>query len=389
MFFAHLRTSITTITIYLNEATDYRATEITQHDFKNMVENYRKPKAQTQTQSPKKEKKKTRSTTKEPAASSKDVALAASPPLRFIEGLGTTLDEFASRCNEVVKAMSSNHTEYRKRMHAEFFIRLIATGGLTWNKDSKNRGRDYLLAATAAVLESHFVPMYRPELLKVSGGAKILRKELGDYLLSIAKSNYVEREADENMQVDDDDAPAPEHESVTQWVFADQLEVDSGPFKKQRLNAGAIQAKLDMSTSSAKEYDQNARMIQKIVKSDAVACFSPDAKKGTVETAAYIAMNALHIVSGMSCHYFEPGVLMNILRQITHLKMAREKFVKSGGLPEAFDFSKVKLPNPLDVPHASTPGVMEVLNFRVSNFVETRSNARPHGSHRIFTLFRR
>jgi hypothetical protein len=378
-----MRTSITSITVYLNESeTDYRETKITQSDFKNMVDNYRKPKAQTQ--SPKKEKRSTRSTVARPSK-----VAASPPPLRFIEDLGTTLDEFATQCNDVVKAMSSNYKELKKRTHPEFYMRLIASGGLYWNKDSKNRGRDYLLAATAAVLESHFVPMYRPELLSKSPGAKVLRKELSDYLFSIAKLNYIERKRDANEDVrvdvredvgedgdgDGDEAQAEHKETVKEWKFADLLEVESGPFKKLHFSADSQESLLHGSMATAKENDENDRMIQKFVKSESLACMTPNVKKGAVETAAHTAIGLLNNVGRTRSHFSSQAlfrVLMDISPQVIHLKKAYNKFVRSGGNPALFDFSSVGLLKPIEVPHHATKGVMEALGLRASDFARMR-----------------
>ena len=135
LFFAHLKTTISFITVYLNEkVTDYRAIDFLQSDFKRMVLAYRNAKtAQKQTKEPTKEPK-TRSQKNVQAAEASSSA-QKSQALQFIEDLDMTLEIFEKRCTQVVQKMSGNksYKTYEIRMHNDFELRLIATSGLSWN----------------------------------------------------------------------------------------------------------------------------------------------------------------------------------------------------------------------------------------------------------------
>jgi hypothetical protein len=294
-----MRTSITSIAIYMNDPQwDLRGTEITQQDFKVIVENHRKAKTTAENNDG---KTKTTRSSKQPAAGSSTAATAtvkdASKALQFIEDLGTTAKEFADQCDKVVALMSSNHKEYSNRTDERFHIRLIASGGLLWNDRSKNRSRDYMLAATAAVLESHFVPLYRELMIEKSGGAKQLRKELSDYLFSIAKSNFVTVKNSEGEE---------EVQTVTEWKFADLLEVE-GPFPTLNFDGHTHQVTLEKSTKSAREDAEVERAVNKLVTCELLECFDQGAGKGKLETTAYYAIKLLKNVGGMSScfnHFF-------------------------------------------------------------------------------------
>lgn len=288
-----MRTTITSIAIYLSDPEwDYRSTKITQQDFKAIVEEERKYKKTT----PKNEgKTKTTRSTKQPTAGSSSTAAnptvrEESAALHFIELLGTTVEEFAEQCVKVVKVMASNHKEYRHRTDEEFHIRLIASGGLLWNDKSKNRSRDYMLAATAAVLESHFVPLYREQMIGKSSGAKLLRKELSDYLFSIAKPNFVKVKDSEGEEV---------VKTLIEWNFADLLEVENGPFAPVNFDGELHQTTLDKSTRAAKENAEVDRAIVKLVKSEQLACLDGSSEDGALETAAYYGINIVRNVGGM------------------------------------------------------------------------------------------
>jgi hypothetical protein len=298
-----MRTSITGIAIYRNEFdTEFISLDVTLKEFKKMIEDYRKDKSTKEAVSTSATKSRSSKAAAE-ASSSTATLKNASPPLRVLNSLGTTLDEFETQCSDVVKAMILNHKEYIKRTHKDFHIRLIASGGLLWNKDSKNRPRDYLIAAIATVLESHEVPRYRPQLLEKSPGAKILRKELSDYLFSIAKTNFVKTSPlqappDENAGVTQpgDAGEVPDYETLKEWTFADLLEVESGPFKKINIAYGAYQLKLTVSSENAKANEENIRTINTLAKSEFLQCSEHGVKKGTLETLAYDAINVLNNV---------------------------------------------------------------------------------------------
>jgi hypothetical protein len=277
---------------------DYRASAVTQQEFKALVDEERKSKATISNNDGKnKSTKSTRSSKqKQPAAGSSSTAADSTvreetAASRTIELLGGDVKEFAERCDEVVTIMSSNHKEYIYRTNEEFHIRLIASGGLLWNDKSKNRSRDYMLAATAAVLESHIVPRYREGAIEKSPGAKELRKELSDYFFSIAKPNYIKVKNSEGEDV---------VVTLTEWKFADLLEVDEGPFPQLNFEAQAHQMRLEKSTRAAKETEEVHNAIVKLTTSEQLACFDQRPEDGCIlETAAVYAITILRNVSGI------------------------------------------------------------------------------------------
>ena len=299
LFFAHLKTTISFITVYLNEkVTDYRAIDFPQSDFKRMVLAYRNAKtAQKQTKEPTKEPK-TRSQKNVQAAEASSSA-QKSQALQFIEDLDMTLEIFEKRCTQVVQKMSGNksYKTYEIRMHNDFELRLIATSGLSWNLGSKNQTRDYLLAASAAVLETHFVPLYRPDLLTNCMGAGILRKELQDYLMSIAKLIHINVPADKNAG----EEVETERTTMQGWEFPDRLESEAKTLKLgySEQDVDAIVSKLTRSNADAKENEEILRIINKLVKCPLLWCTKKGVAKGTLETLAYRLIMGLSDVGGM------------------------------------------------------------------------------------------
>jgi hypothetical protein len=289
------------VTVHLNEkVTDYRAIDFPQSDFRKMIQEYRVAK---RIKKPTKEPK-TR-TQKNAKAAEASSSAEKSQALLFIEDLNMTIEIFEHRCTQVVQKMSGNSKAYEIRMHDDFEMRLIATSGLHWNLESKNQSRDYLLAASAAVLETHFVPLYRPELLASCMGAGLLRKELSDYLMSIARPIHLEVKADEKAG-EDAGANAGEEEEIEgttkqEWEFPDRLESEAKALRKgfSEQEVDAITSKLTSSNTNAKENEEILRIINKLLKCQLLWCTEKGVAKGTLETLAYRLIMGLSDVGGM------------------------------------------------------------------------------------------
>lgn len=100
------------------------------------------------------------------------------------------------------------------RISARMNTRLITVGGLIWNTDSKNYGRDWSGTATAATLEALFIVTYRPTLLntKKCEGACILRRAIFDTLAKF--STQVSKATDDNRFT-----------LESEWAFPDGMEI--------------------------------------------------------------------------------------------------------------------------------------------------------------------
>jgi hypothetical protein len=308
-FFEHLKTTITHINIYLNEHDSNREVDIKLNDFRELADAYRKEHDPNHVP-----KKNTRSKSKKPADPAPSQNDPPPPPVnkspasleatRFLKSLDFTVEKFYKAWNSCVGIMNGEPKGYVARVSPETPVRFIATSGFTWNVDSKNRWRDFGVASVAAVFEAKFVAQYRPALITKCSGVAAMRKQLSDYLFTIAKSNTVEEAPKPSVQ-----APIRKPISKKEWFFADLIDVDKDPLPLRPATFKELQEKLDSShvTFANRKNNEIGRNLGGIMNSKYIACSEDDADPGTLETAAYLLLNALNVVSFPSHPHARPS----------------------------------------------------------------------------------
>ena len=232
-------------------------------------------------------------------------------PLAFLKSLGTSIDQFSVDANSVVFAMSKDDPfDHINRMHKIFPNRIVATCGVGWNRESQHRGRDYMMISLATVLESIFVPSYRKALINSCSGVPRMRKDIQDYLLTVAKPTHVNRPSDpvpllRNKQTQLSNKPG----TKKQWFFADEIKVhkypeklgtlvDHGDYKKI---ASALVECHDPSTS--KKTDAISRVVDTMVRCPHLNCDEEGIADGTMESVAYYLIQAFHKVRFFLPHF--------------------------------------------------------------------------------------
>jgi len=298
----HLTTSITSISTYLNDHETHREADFKMAEYKRLAEEWRdlhdtKTKKTTATRAS------TKATPQpgpsklpmiDPSAPVRQRTEAAEEALRTLKKLGSSFHIFGKAVADVVENMTSDPHTYKSRSDTRSHVRHMCAGGLSWNKDSKSRFRDYLPAAISAVFESMFVPGYRPQLFERCPGAWALREDLTKYLFSIAKSNTVLPKQKPGEQTS-----LRKPVSETAWFYADLLKPPANPPALVHLGSLEWQKKLDASqrTFTKRKSNEIIKHITTVRNSQYLQCNEEDVELGTMETAAYKLLNSLYRVS--------------------------------------------------------------------------------------------
>lgn len=189
----------------------------------------------------------------------------------------------------------------KQRIGPDEHIRILTTCGLRWNVRSTYKLRDFTQVALCAVLEDCILREYRPTLMANVAGFAHMRHEIQTYFIDHTEDISVddldhEFHCDEHGNLDDP--------SQMTWSFADDIPSQSSvpPFTETELLAIDMEENLDQSIAlaSLKKDDQFEKHIFSMLKSPYLACSEDGVKSGTLESSAYFLLNALFKVSGLS-----------------------------------------------------------------------------------------
>ena len=273
IFFAHLKTTITNIDIYLNTQEMDRDMKVSLSDFKKVVEDFREKLA------------------RDPGnlSLSEDTI---SDCVQTLESLGINLDQFSVDTTRLVGAMMVTLRIYSRRVDKDFATRLVATGGLQWNFKSQNKGRNYMMAAMATRLESLIVPNYRVHLIQNCPGAASMRREFEAYFKKIAKGNMIKAKKGDQMSL------GKTVTTTRTWFFADRIKSNVG-VDIEDYKPGDFQEKMEEShrVFVQRKNDRILRVVNVLVKCPYFLCTKEGVTPGTLESTAYYLITALYRVS--------------------------------------------------------------------------------------------
>ena len=195
-------------------------------------------------------------------------------------------DAFFSYQKKIFALMSLPDLDHRVRMSSEMPDRILAMCGLSWNKQSSYKARDWSNVATAVLIESVFIGVYREDMLKALDGANAMRKDLRDYFLSIAMTYHWPASGPGGSQ---DEATVP----MTLWMFADNIEPREVEVPSYR--HVAMQKKLMASKRSTEKARKTlfTKTIGGLQNNKYLMCSDPGVPAGTLETSAHHLIAAL------------------------------------------------------------------------------------------------
>jgi hypothetical protein len=307
------------------------------------------------------------------------------PPKAFIESLGMKLDQLSVDSSHVIGRMHPTPRSYNNRVSEVYPFRIIATSGLEWNLDSQYRSRDYLMCALAAILETLFVKKYRKVLIKKCKGAAMLRRELHDYFLSIAKANHVDApqkksgNASKMKQIKMRQTTLNKPVSIKEWVFADMIKVDSNAVDVTEYDYKRLSAKLldSHKHTDNRKADPIFRVVDTMMKCPYLACDQDSVPTGTIESAAYYLIQAFNKVrSSISSNVLlpihrsraytsptptRPSIVRPTVAQLMHIQKARSEHKKKGTFAN-FNPDKVDIPDLVMRPHAESEELTELVS---------------------------
>lgn len=110
---------------------------------------------------------------------------------KFVKSLGWTNLHYFAEWKANMKVMElSTYDDRKHRVSNRRGERFVVMSGLTWNKQSRSKERDWAATVAAITLETAIVEKYREKLLRMCNGAYELRKEMLEYFSSITIGHY-------------------------------------------------------------------------------------------------------------------------------------------------------------------------------------------------------
>src|SRR5882757_5414586 len=220
---------------------------------------------------------------------------ASTPVGRYIARFNLDEGEFVSDLEETLAIMvavnASVEAEDKRKLRTSKDVKtkILAMSGMSWNSGSKSHVRDWGQLIVAASLEPLIVASYRPQMLAEIHGARVMRKALQEYFVSLGKPNVA-------------DFGAP---FVVEWSFADGLYdgVGNDPGTIDRLDPNAIRKSLSQArTRGAKvtKKDPVTSFVDMLERNPLLHCSDPDAAPKTMETLASRCISLLAYVSVVS-----------------------------------------------------------------------------------------
>ena len=324
LFFRHLRTTIASITIWLNTAelehnrdVDVKIVEEFMKDIA-IEKAKQKAAAAAAAENPsaaKKGKGKGKAPEPEPedaeedddqpelpgddrlaSIKRRDAQAAKNDTMRYLKSL-MSLDRFYDYFMEMRTAMHILPFNRIQRVGGGQPMKVLTTSGLHWNIRSGNRGRDFSQIAACAVLESATVSSYRHRLINSCPGIVAFRDDLVVYFTENTEPITEEDFADSAMM---------EHEinnsSEIPWSFADRVLPAYSVDLTDDCNGDILEEQLEESKKIADIRYSNdiKKALSGMLNSPYLECSGDGISPGTLESSAYHLLNALYKVTHLS-----------------------------------------------------------------------------------------
>lgn len=250
--------------------------------------------------------------------------------------------------------------------------RLLVMSGLEWNMESRARGRDWGPTATAITLETAVVESYRETVLKSANGAYELRRDLREYMESIAATHHAWHPSRSG------------HYQSKNWEFPDGFEApevveERGPFDPTRMRKNLDEA-LPSAGVKKRKKDSLRAQFENLLKNKFLWTSTEGASPGTMETVAYHCIEHLWKVSERGVWVCLVGAaraagLTDVLGQVAYFNARRDAHEKKKKDDEAFNPESVKTPPLEKRMHMKTEAYEEFVS-RVFVFVGIASFPR-------------
>jgi hypothetical protein len=351
MFFAHLKPTMTIISVYFLRYGSPRETYVDLKVFEVEMK-------ELDPESAGKQGKKTK-VSKRKAKKHDEEILTAVELIKDVAHAETK--DFVDMFHDTLKAMIEKSITRDDCLSKKLHIRILAASGVRWNRKSKYHVRDYTPIALAVVLESLFLKHYRLDLLNGCHVAYAFRVTLGHYFDTITKTTY---ETSESGQVV---AKTPK------WSYADTIPNLITDVSREFPDPEAVDELLEAAylLQHIRKDSTLRTPLEKLLKSDLILCADTDPNSGrTVETVAYLLITWLVRVSDL-CFDASLPTLHFVSTQLTCLyqqimALIREYLHHDAVAPEGTPFqpTAVRVPDLIKMPHAVTEDLKEHVSTR-------------------------
>jgi hypothetical protein len=207
----------------------------------------------------------------------------------FIKTLGWNLIRLNEEYKRNLGLMGLNKFNREHRLSLRRGERMLVMSGLSWNTESRSSERDWGATVMAVVLETAVVESYRETVLRTSNGAYDLRREIREYMKSIAMTHFAWHPT------------TGSHHQEKSWEFPDGFEAprttkENGPFNAATMRKNLDQA-IPLGGMSRRKKNGLRTQIENLYKNKYLWASRSGASSGTMETLAYHCIQQLWKVS--------------------------------------------------------------------------------------------
>lgn len=167
------------------------------------------------------------------------------------------------------------------RMSTRRGERFLVMSGLTWNKASQAKARDWAPTVAAVTIETAMVETYRENMLKMCGGARQLREEMREYFLSIATAHFSGLLGTGSGSQKKTEWEFPDGYGLPSIVDTTGEKFDEFDIKKAVDEASAAESKKKKAMSSGN------KSVEGLLKNKLLWASGQGVMSGTLETLAY------------------------------------------------------------------------------------------------------
>lgn len=247
---------------------------------------------------------------------------------KSLHQLGITQENFLSEVDKIRESMKKFPFTQNERTTPHYGTRVVTTGGLTWNPESKKYKRDWATVAIVSALEVTIVGKYRASLLNTKNcqGACVLRGIFAEKLREKTQPNYTQHPVTGEMM------------ATYSWTFPDNIEVTDGldvvEVANVQDNASVAASKLSPPLQSPKPSQQrkikprayDAKMVQARVPAQEVPAKEPK---------LIVAQLVSDLENNRYLHSFNPGVPPRTLETMAHVAISMLARVRLYTLPSS------------------------------------------------------